>query len=124
VIRLGGLELASPWALLLLALPLWWWLRRRRPPAIVFSRVGALAAGPRVGRGIARTLFTLRNLELAAVVVALAWPRSGARAENVTSEGINIMISFNCLEVAREKVQQFVALRTTDRIGTRTETWS
>jgi Ca-activated chloride channel homolog len=131
--RLGGLEFATPLALLLLlALPLWWWMRRRRrPAAIVFSRVGALAAGPGAGRAIARVLFTLRNLALAALVLALARPRTGARAENVTSEGINIMIAFdisssmlaedfqpqNRLEVAREKVKQFLAGRTSDRIG-------
>jgi Ca-activated chloride channel homolog len=133
VIRLGSLQFAAPWALLLLlALPAWWWIRRhRRPSAIVFSRVGALATGPRTGQGIARTLFTLRNLALAALAVALARPRAGARAENVTSEGINIMVAFdisssmlaedfqpqNRLEVAREKVKQFISARSSDRIG-------
>jgi Ca-activated chloride channel family protein len=133
MIRLGGVEFATPWALvLLLALPLWWWMRRRRrPAAIVFSRVAALAAGPGAGRAVARALFTLRNLALAALVAAVARPRTGARAENVTSEGINIMIAFdisssmlaedfqpqNRLEVAREKVKQFLAGRTSDRIG-------
>jgi Ca-activated chloride channel family protein len=133
MLDLGPLQIAAPWALaLLLALPLWWWHRhRRRPPAIVFSRTGALAGARGAGRRIARAIFTLRNLGLALLVVALARPRSGARAENVTSEGINIMIAFdisssmlaedfqpqNRLEVAREKVKQFVALRTSDRIG-------
>ncbi len=129
----GFLQIAAPWALLLLlALPLWWWRRRRRrPPAIVFSRTAALSGVPGAGRRLARAIFTLRNLGLALLVIALARPRSGARAENVTSEGINIMIAFdisssmlaedfqpqNRLEVAREKVKQFVALRTADRIG-------
>jgi len=133
MLALGPLQIAAPWALLLLlALPLWWWRRRRRrPPAIVFSRTAALAGVPGTGRRIARAIFTLRNLGLALLVIALARPRSGARAENVTSEGINIMVAFdisssmlaedfqpqNRLEVAREKVKQFVALRTTDRIG-------
>ena len=133
MLDLGVLQIAAPWALLLLrALPLGWWRRRRRrPPAIVFSRTGALAGVPGAGRRLARTIFTLRNLGLALLVIALARPRSGARAENVTSEGINIMIAFdisssmlaedfqpqNRLEVAREKVKQFVALRGSDRIG-------
>jgi len=132
-LTLPALSFATPWALaLLITLPLWWWWRRRhRPPAIVFSRVGALAAGPRAGRGLAWALFALRNLALAGLVVALARPRLEGRTEQVNSEGINIMIAFdisssmlaedfqpqNRLEVAREKVQQFVALRTTDRIG-------
>lgn len=118
--------------LLLLVLPIWWWRRaRRKPPAIVFSRVGALAKGPRAGRLIARSLFLFRNLVLAGLAVALARPRSAGRSESVISEGINIMIAFdisssmlaqdfqpeNRLEVARQKVKQFIAMRKSDRIG-------
>jgi Ca-activated chloride channel homolog len=90
-----------------------------------------LAKGPRAGRAVTRALFVLRNLVLLGAVLALARPRSGARAEDVTSEGINIVIAFgissamlaqdfqpqNRLEVAREKVKQFVLLRKSDRIG-------
>jgi Ca-activated chloride channel family protein len=97
----------------------------------VFSRVSALTKGPRAGRGVTRALFLLRNLVLLGLVVALARPRSGARAEDVSSEGINIVIAFdisssmlaqdfqpqNRLEVARDKVKQFVAMRRSDRIG-------
>ena len=133
MIDLGVIQFASAWALpLLVALPLWWlWRRRRRSAAIVFSRVAALAKGPRAGRGVARLLFVLRNLVLVAAIVALARPRSGARAEDVTSEGINIVIAFdisssmlaqdfqpqNRLEVARQKVREFVGMRKSDRIG-------
>ncbi len=133
MIRLGTLEIAWAWALLaLVVLPLWWaWRRRHRPPAIVYSRVAVLARGPRAGRGVARALITLRALLITALVVALARPRLAGRAETVTSEGIDIMIAFdisssmlaedfqprNRLEVAREKVKQFVALRSSDRIG-------
>src|SRR5688500_6405136 len=133
MIDMGFMQFASPWALaLLLALPAWWlWRSRRKPPAIIFSRVSALAKGPRAGRGVTRMLFLLRNLVLLGSVVALARPRSGARAADVSSEGINIVIAFdisssmlaqdfqpqNRLEVARDKVKQFVALRKSDRIG-------
>ncbi|HUF27514.1 MAG TPA: VWA domain-containing protein [Gemmatimonadaceae bacterium] len=129
----SGITFGTPLALLLLlALPAWWWYRaRQRPPAIVFSRVGILASGPRAGRAIARTLFVARNLLLAGIIVAAARPRSGARTETVTSEGINIVIAIdlsssmlaqdflpnNRLEVAKEKVVQFVAGRRSDRIG-------
>jgi len=129
----GSVGFATPWALLLLlALPAWWlWRRRHAPPAIVFSRVDVLARGHRAGRGIAVAIFVARNLTLAAVVVALARPRAAGRAEQNTSEGINIVIAFdisssmlaedfqpqNRLEVARDKVKQFVAMRTSDRIG-------
>jgi Ca-activated chloride channel family protein len=127
------LEFGSPWVLLLLlALPAWWvWRRRRRPPAIVFSRVGVLANGPRAGRAIARALYLARNLVLIGLVIALARPRSAGRAEQSTTEGINIIIAFdisssmlaedfqpqNRLEVARDKVKQFIAMRSSDRIG-------
>ena len=130
---LSALQFASPmWLLLLLLLPAWWLLARTRTPAaIVFSRVGVLARGPRAGRGLARTIALLRNLALASGIVALARPRAGAHAVTSTSEGINIVIAFdisssmlaqdfqpqNRLEVARDKVRQFVALRKSDRIG-------
>jgi len=127
------LEFGSPWVLtLLLLLPAWWlWRRRRRPPAIVFSQVGVLASGPRAGRGIARALLLARNLVLVGLIIALARPRSAGRAEQSTTEGINIVIAFdisssmlaedfqpqNRLEVARDKVKQFIAMRNSDRIG-------
>jgi Ca-activated chloride channel family protein len=97
----------------------------------VFSRVSVLAAGPRAGRAIARSLVVARNLVLIGLIVALARPRSAGRAEQSTTEGINIVIAFdisssmlaedfqpqNRLEVAREKVKQFIAMRGSDRIG-------
>ena len=128
-----GFGFGAPWALLLLlALPAWWlWRRRRRPIAITFSRADVLARGPRSGRGVMRTLFTLRNLLLAGLIVAIARPRTGARAENVTTEGINIVLAIdlsssmlsedfqpqNRLEVAKDKVKQFILGRRSDRIG-------
>lgn len=133
MLDLGVIQFASAWALLLLlVLPAWWlWRRRRKVPAIFFSRVAALARGPRAGRGVTRWLFILRNIVLLGGVLALARPRSGARAEDTSSEGINIVIAFdisssmlaqdfqpqNRLEVAREKVRQFVDMRKSDRIG-------
>lgn len=130
---LTQLRFHAPWVLLALPLlPLWWWWRRRRQPAaIVFSRVGLLAQGPRTGSWISRALIGLRTLALLGLVVALARPRIAGRSEQSNSEGINIVIAFdisssmlaedfqpqNRLEVARDKVKQFVALRGSDRIG-------
>ena len=133
MIAIGPLQFAQPlWLLLLLLLPVWWlFARRRRPAAIVFSRVPVLARGPRAGRTISKTLAILRNLTLVVGILALARPRSGARAETSTTEGINMVIAFdisssmlamdfqpqNRLEVARAKIKQFVKTRSSDRIG-------
>src|SRR5690606_2683984 len=132
-LTIGPVEFATPVALLLLLLlPAWWlWRRRRQPATIRFSRTGVLAAGPRHGRFVRRALFVLRNLVLVALVVALARPRTGARAETVLTEGINIVIAMdisssmlaedfqpaNRLQVAKERVKAFVAGRRSDRIG-------
>lgn len=129
----GSIGFAHPWALAgLLLLPAWWlWRRRAQPSAVTYSRVRTLVLGPHAGRAVARSLFALRNLVLAGFVVALARPRSGARAENITSEGINIVLAVdlsssmlaldfqpqNRLEVAKETMKRFIAGRTTDRIG-------
>lgn len=133
MIALGRLEFASAWMLLLLlALPAWWvWRRRRRPAAIVYSRTHVLGRVARAGRGLAFLLFALRNLALAAAVIALARPRLAGSEQTTTSEGINIAIVIdisssmlaqdfqpqNRLEVAKEVIQRFVASRRTDRIG-------
>ena len=81
---------------LLLILPIWWlWRRKRSEDAIVFSRTEVLARGPKAGRGIARFIFILRNVVIASVIVALARPRSGAHVENISSSGINIVLSLD-----------------------------
>lgn len=129
----GVLELQTPLALLLLlALPAWWlWRRRKRTGAIVFSRAAVLARGPRTGQLIARAIFVLRNVAIAALALAMARPRSPAQVENVTTEGINIVIAFdisssmlaedfrprNRLVVAKQRVKEFIMSRQSDRIG-------
>jgi len=129
----GLFEFYTPEALfLVLLLPVWWlWRRHRRKDAIVFSRTSVLAAGPSTGSWIPKAIFLLRNIALAALVVALARPRSGAHTETRTSEGINIVLAIdlsssmlaldfrpqNRLQVAKEKVREFITRRTSDRIG-------
>ena len=132
-LTIAGVDFASPWLLLLLLLLplLWWWRRRRRRGAIVFSRTAVLARGPRAGQSVVRALSALRLLALAGCVVALARPRSGARSETATSEGIDIVIAFdisssmlaedfqpnNRLEVAKARIKEFVTSRNSDRIA-------
>ena len=132
-LSLGALELVTPWALLLLLLPLAWgvWRRRTKPEAILFSRVAALAQGPRAGRFLTRLARALRALALVLLIIALARPRTGATAENVTSAGINIVLVIdisssmlaedfqpqNRIEVAKDVVQRFIRERKSDRLG-------
>jgi Ca-activated chloride channel family protein len=129
----GGLVFGRPWVLaLLLLLPLWWWRQRRgAQPALVFSRASLLAQAPRRRNRVPQLAAALRWLALAALVVALAQPRSGARAQNVTRDGIDIALVVdisssmlaedfqprNRMEVAKERAKAFVAGRRTDRIG-------
>jgi len=133
MISIGSIQFATPWVLaFLVVLPVWWIIRRRRKaPAIVFSRVSVLAIGPRAGRKTTLFLFIFRNLLLASMIVALSRPRSGAHAEDVTSEGINIVLAIdlsssmlaqdfqpqNRLEVAKDVVKRFITARSSDRIG-------
>jgi Ca-activated chloride channel family protein len=133
LIEIPAIDFASPYVLLLLLLiPIWWlWRRGRRAPAIVFSRADVLARGRRGGAFTRRLLGALRILLLAGLIVALARPRSGAHTDNVDSEGINIVIAIdlsssmlsedfqpqNRLEVAKDKVKQFILGRHSDRIG-------
>lgn len=131
--RVASIEFATPLALLLLlAIPAWWLWRRGRPAsALAHSRASTLARLARRGGLVRRMMVVLRVLALAAAVVALARPRTGARMENITTEGINIVLAFdisssmlaedfqplNRLEVAKAKVKEFVAGRRSDRIG-------
>ncbi|MCX5761427.1 MAG: VWA domain-containing protein [Gemmatimonadetes bacterium] len=130
---LRGYELASPFWLLALPVIAWWlwWRRHRRPDAILFSRVDLLRQGPARGRWAARALLALRVVALVAGSLALARPRSGARTEQVNGDGISIVLVVdlsssmlaedfqpqNRLEVAKEKIKQFVLARRTDAVG-------
>lgn len=131
--RLGAYDFGQPWWLALLALlAAWlWWRRRRHPAAILFSRVDVLADGPSIGRWTARVLLACRTLAIAGAVVALARPRAGARVEEVSGDGISIMLAIdlsssmlaedfqpqNRLEVAKERVKQFIKGRVVDQVG-------
>lgn len=131
--RLGAYDFGQPWWLaLLVLLAAWlWWRRRRHPAAILFSRVELLAQGPSIGRWTARVLLACRTLAIAGAVVALARPRAGARVEEVSGDGISIMLAIdlsssmlaedfqpqNRLEVAKERVKQFIKGRVVDQVG-------
>ncbi|MFI5310277.1 MAG: VWA domain-containing protein [Gemmatimonadales bacterium] len=131
--RFGLLDFGQPFWLALLGLPaLWlWWRRRRHPGAILFSRVDVLARGPALGRWAARVLNALRVIAICGVSLALARPRAGARVEQVSGDGISIILAIdlsssmlaedfqpqNRIEVAKDRVKQFINGRSVDQVG-------
>jgi Ca-activated chloride channel homolog len=130
---LGPLSFAQPWALaLIVPLVVWlFWRRRRHPPALLHARAGLLAAGPRRGRWTARILVLLRVIAIAALVVAVARPRTGARTETIRGDGISIIVALdlsssmlaedfqpdNRLTVAKQTAKEFIERREADQVG-------
>jgi len=125
--------------------PLWLWaalagplvviaalLRERRGRAVVFPGVGRLERLPRGWRVRLRHLPTLlAALGLGFASLALARPQQGSLREDVTTQGVDIVVSLdvsgsmaaqdfqprNRLGVAKEVVADFVKRRPHDRIG-------
>ncbi len=136
------LRLATPWAVLLLGVipvALWWVLRRARPPRLVYSSTGLLD-GLRMGwrARLRATPLVLRLAALALLVLALARPQVENRWQEVTSEGVDIVVALDQsgsmaavdlgrkggridpvsrLDYAQRVVNDFVAGRQADRIG-------
>ena len=122
-----------PWALaLLLLLPVWHFYRLRHRRALLFSRASA-ASGPgsRAALVLARAPDWLRSAALAALVLALAGPRTGQSTTEIEAEGIAIALIVdistsmlaedfhpqNRLAVAKDEVAKFIRGRQYDRIG-------
>ncbi|HUU47020.1 MAG TPA: VWA domain-containing protein [Acidobacteriota bacterium] len=127
---------ADPWYLtagVLVVFLVWWEIRSwRRRPATSFSHLGLVAAVRPSLRVRLRWLpSVLRALALMALVLALARPQSGTASQEITSEGIDIVLALdvsgsmkaedfqpnNRLHAAKEVIREFVEGRTNDRIG-------
>ena len=130
------LRFADPaYLVLLLGVPLlaWWYIARGRgrTGSLRYSSLAAVARADRRRTGRWRhALFVLRSLGLAALVVAFARPQTGVTAENVTTEGIDIVLALdlstsmlaedlepNRIEAAKAVAADFVEGRRNDRIG-------
>ena len=131
-------EFANKYFLLFLVLlvPLAWayrhwvWKRRR---SIRFSDLGtALRVNRHWSRYQVHIPFALRILALALLIVAIARPRSGITYEDISSEGIDIVLTVDVsssmlaedlrrgssrLQVAKKVVADFISRRRHDRIG-------
>lgn len=121
------------WLFLLFPLLIaWQWFRRKKEvPAVSFSSLQQFSA-VRTWRTILRPLlYVLRGLALAALIVALARPRSSSEiTKTKTTEGIDIILSIdmsssmlakdlkpNRIEALKRVASQFIEQRTSDRIG-------
>jgi Ca-activated chloride channel family protein len=127
---------ADPTYLLLLAVvPLlvyWYVMRgRRQVGSLRYSSLVAIKRADVRRRGRYRhALFGLRALALTALIVAFARPQTGVTAENVTTNGIDIVLALdlsssmlaedlepNRIEAAKQVAADFVRGRRNDRIG-------
>jgi Ca-activated chloride channel family protein len=127
---------ASPWVLwFLLLIPLlafYYWRRQRKLVAeMTFSSITPFSQAPKTLRERLRHLpALLRLLALASLIVALARPQSVSSRENISAEGIDIVLVLdisgsmlaedftpNRLEAAKAVADEFVQGRTNDRIG-------
>ena len=133
---MNGVTFANPeyFFLLLFILPMiyWYWKReRRRLTDIRVSGTAVFRAAPRSVRLRLRHLvFVLRIVALILLVTALARPRSTSRGENVSTEGIDIVLTTdisgsmlaedfhpNRIEAAKKVAADFIENRPNDRIG-------
>jgi Ca-activated chloride channel family protein len=125
--------------------PLWLWAvlvgpllvlaaraRERQGGAVVFPGAGRLRGVPAGWRARLRHLpITLAAIAVSLGAVALARPQKGSTRENVTTQGVDIVVALdisgsmeaedfqprNRLAVAKEVVSDFIKRRTSDRIG-------
>lgn len=132
---LKGVTFANPELLfLLLVIPLlagWYWYRRRRYSATVsFSGTAAFGARPHLRALLYHSLFVLRMLALAVLIVAFARPQTSLSRQDITVEGIDIMLALDIsgsmlaqdfkpdrLEASKEVATGFIEGRPNDRIG-------
>ena len=121
--------------LLLAVVPLfayWYVIRGRRQVASLrYSSLTPIKRANRCHSGRYRhALFGLRAIALTALIVAFARPQTGVTAENVTTEGIDIVLAIdlsssmlaedlepNRIAAAKQVAANFVQGRRNDRIG-------
>jgi Ca-activated chloride channel family protein len=132
----SSMEFANPGFLyLLLAIPalaVWYWFRHaRNVPTLQVPDTEVFAGTPRsIRHYLYHGLFLLRITALALLVVALARPQSTSKQQNVSIEGIDIVLGLDIsssmlaqdlkpdrLEAAKAISQEFFSSRPNDRIG-------
>ncbi len=120
---------------LLLAVPAaaayWWWRRKTMVTTVRFSSLNSFEQTPKTIRQRLRHVpLLLRLFGIACLVIALARPQSVSSKENISTEGIDIVLvldisgsmlaedfSPNRLVAAKQVAEEFVGGRINDRIG-------
>ncbi len=132
----NDIQFAHPyylWLLLLLPILLFWHLffRKKNITSFNFSNTKPFEKTNRSWRQYLLNVPTvLRMLTLAFIIVAIARPQSSSRAQNVTTEGISIVLALdisesmlaedfkpNRIEAAKKVAIDFIEGRPTDQIG-------
>jgi Ca-activated chloride channel family protein len=127
---------AYPWVLWLLVLipvlGVWYWRRRQKMVTeVTFSSIQPFDHTPHTLRERLRDMpVWLRLAALALFIIALARPQSVSSKENVSTEGIDIVLLLdisgsmlaedftpNRMQAAKQVAEEFINGRTNDRIG-------
>ncbi len=129
-----NVQFANPGFLVLLALLpvfIYWYLRREKPVELQVSTVTVFRSLPRsLRQRLRHILFALRLLAFTLLTFALARPQSTSSGENVSTEGIDIILATdisgsmlaedfhpNRIEAAKRVATDFIDGRPTDRVG-------
>jgi Ca-activated chloride channel family protein len=131
------MHFANKWffLLFLVLIPMIWlyFIRDKKKPAIKISDLSILkkVIQPKVIIYLRHFPFFLRTLGISLLIIALARPQKGTSEEEITAQGIDIMITLdisvsmkaldfqpkNRLFVAKETTKEFIKNRRSDRIG-------
>ena len=132
---LADITFKDPWVLYLLILvpvwALWEWFRYNGHRSdVMFSNSGMFDHQSTIRERLIHLPIILRLLGLALLIVALARPQSSSSWQDVTTEGIDIVMSLdisgsmqaedfkpNRLEASKKVASRFIDNRPTDRIG-------
>ena len=132
----GDITFAYPWILYLLILVplmiLWYWKKgKANQPSITYSSLKIFNEFPPTWKERFRHLpIILRSLAVAFLIIALARPQSYSSGQNITTEGIDIVMALdisgsmisedlkpNRVEAAKKVIDSFINSRPNDRIG-------
>lgn len=120
---------------LLIAIPLlivWYWFRQNsRDAELQFSDLSILDDVPKSSRvWLRHSMFVLRILALSLLIIAIARPQSTSHRQNVSVEGIDIVLAMDVsgsmlardfkpdrLEASKDIAKNFIMKRPNDRIG-------